>query len=206
MELEKRRQALQEEQRREKERRREEERREEERRRLREKEEQEQREREALRRQKEEEQRMERQREMERRREEERLKELERQEVRFTQRQTRGHASCTETDRYRGHASFIERDRYLDHTFVTETGTVTPVLCICKSRCKCARPLFQVAERQRRMEWERTKWEELHAQSEKEKRDIERLTARKRSLELELEAVVRFTLYIIYHITAPNDV
>ncbi|KAB5517083.1 hypothetical protein PHYPO_G00185360 [Pangasianodon hypophthalmus] len=86
MELEKRRQALQEEQRREQERRREEERREEERRRLREREEQERREREALRRQKEEEQRMERQREMERRREEERLKELERQEAAERQR------------------------------------------------------------------------------------------------------------------------
>ncbi|GAA6088556.1 intersectin-2a isoform X1 [Tachysurus ichikawai] len=126
LELEKRRQALQEEQRREQERRREEERREEERRRLREREEQERREREALRRQKEEEQRMERQREMERRREEERLKEMERQEA---------------------------------------------------------------AERQRRVEWERTKLVELQAQNEKEKRDIERLTARKRSLELELEAV-----------------
>ncbi|XP_060738674.1 intersectin-2a isoform X2 [Tachysurus vachellii] len=126
LELEKRRQALQEEQRREQERRREEERREEERRRLREREEQERREREALRRQKEEEQRMERQREMERRREEERLKEMERQEA---------------------------------------------------------------AERQRRVEWERTKLLELQAQNEKEKRDIERLTARKRSLELELEAV-----------------
>ncbi|KAM9495947.1 intersectin-2a isoform 2-T3 [Clarias gariepinus] len=126
MELEKRRQALQEEQRREVERRREEERREEERRRLREREEQERRVREALQRQKEEEQRMERQREMERRREEERLKELEKQEA---------------------------------------------------------------AKRQRRMEWEKTKWVELQAQSEKEKRDIERLTARKRSLEQELEAV-----------------
>ncbi|XP_060769787.1 intersectin-2a [Neoarius graeffei] len=126
MELEKRRQALQEAQRREEEKRREEERREEERRRLREREEQERREREALRRQKEEEQRVERQREMERQREEERLKELERQEA---------------------------------------------------------------AERQRRTEWERTKRAELQAQSEKEKRDIERLTARKRSLELELEAV-----------------
>ncbi|KAK3506610.1 hypothetical protein QTP70_011057 [Hemibagrus guttatus] len=86
LELEKRRQALQEEQRREEERRREEAQREEERRRLREREEQERREREALRRQKEEEQRMERQREMERRREEERLKELERQEVAERQR------------------------------------------------------------------------------------------------------------------------
>uniref|UniRef100_A0AAR2IZ48 Intersectin 2a n=1 Tax=Pygocentrus nattereri TaxID=42514 RepID=A0AAR2IZ48_PYGNA len=73
MELEKRRLALQEEQR------------EEERRRQKEREEQERREREArelaLRRQREEEQRMERQKEMERRREEERLKDLERQEV-----------------------------------------------------------------------------------------------------------------------------
>uniref|UniRef100_A0AAR2KW83 Intersectin 2a n=1 Tax=Pygocentrus nattereri TaxID=42514 RepID=A0AAR2KW83_PYGNA len=48
-------------------------------------------------------------------------------------------------------------------------------------------------ERQRRMEWERAKRAELQAQREREQRDIERLTARKRSLELELEAVVRFT-------------
>ncbi|KAL7872522.1 hypothetical protein SRHO_G00075050 [Serrasalmus rhombeus] len=130
MELEKRRLALQEEQRKEEERRREEERREEERRRQKEREEQERREREgrelALRRQREEEQRMERQKEMERRREEERLKDLERQEA---------------------------------------------------------------VERQRRMEWERAKRAELQAQREREQRDIERLTARKRSLELELEAV-----------------
>uniref|UniRef100_A0A8B9H6W5 Intersectin 2a n=1 Tax=Astyanax mexicanus TaxID=7994 RepID=A0A8B9H6W5_ASTMX len=76
MELEKRRVALQEEQRRE-----------EERRQQREREEQERREREArelaLRRQREEERRMEMQREMERQKEEERLKELERQEVLF---------------------------------------------------------------------------------------------------------------------------
>ncbi|KAF7694482.1 intersectin-2a isoform X2 [Silurus meridionalis] len=126
MELEKRRQALQEQQRREEGRRREEERWEEERRRLREREEQERREREALRQQREEEQRVERQKEMERQREEERLKKLERQEA---------------------------------------------------------------AERQKRMEWERSKRAELQVQGEKEKRDIERLTARKRSLELELEAV-----------------
>ncbi|XP_072533626.1 intersectin-2a isoform X2 [Salminus brasiliensis] len=130
LELEKRRLALQEEQRREQERRREEERREEERRRQKEREEQERREREtrelALRRQREEERRMEMQREMERQKEEERLKDLERQEA---------------------------------------------------------------AERQRRMEWERTKRAELQNQREREQRDIERLTARKRSLELELEAV-----------------
>lgn len=49
------------------------------------------------------------------------------------------------------------------------------------------------------MEWEKTKWVELQAQSEKEKRDIERLTARKRSLEQELEAVVRLPSYTITH-------
>ncbi|KAL1253625.1 hypothetical protein QQF64_015854, partial [Cirrhinus molitorella] len=83
-ELEKRRLALQEEQKREEERRRDEERREEERRRQKEREERERMEREAremeLRRQREEERRIERQRELERQREEERLKELERRE------------------------------------------------------------------------------------------------------------------------------
>ncbi|XP_062857887.1 intersectin-2a [Trichomycterus rosablanca] len=126
MELEKRRLALQDEQRCEEEQRREERRKEEDRKQQREREELEKREREALRRQREEEQRIEKQREMERRREEERLKEQERQEE---------------------------------------------------------------AERQRRKEWERTKRMELQAQREKENKDIERLTARKRSLELELEAV-----------------
>ncbi|KAK9956426.1 hypothetical protein ABG768_014161 [Culter alburnus] len=83
-ELEKRRLALLEEQKKEEERRREEERREEERRQQKEREERERKEREAremeLRRQREEERRIERQRELERQREEERLKELERRE------------------------------------------------------------------------------------------------------------------------------
>ncbi|KAI4882673.1 hypothetical protein NFI96_008926 [Prochilodus magdalenae] len=39
------------------------------------------------------------------------------------------------------------------------------------------------------MEWERTRRAELQAQREREQQDIQRLTARKRSLELELEAV-----------------
>ncbi|XP_067272987.1 intersectin-2a isoform X3 [Pseudorasbora parva] len=90
-ELEKRRLALLEEQKREQERRREEERREEERRLQKEREERERKEREAremeLRRQREEERRIERQRELERQREEERLKELERREA--TERQRR---------------------------------------------------------------------------------------------------------------------
>ncbi|XP_052390302.1 intersectin-2a isoform X1 [Carassius gibelio] len=84
-ELEKRRLALQEEQKREEERRREEARREDERRRQKEMEERERKEREAremeLRRQREEERRIERQKELERQREEERLKELERREA-----------------------------------------------------------------------------------------------------------------------------
>ncbi len=84
-ELEKRRLALQEEQKRVEERRREEERLDEERRRQKEREERERKERETremeLRRQREEERRIERQRELERQREEERLKELERREA-----------------------------------------------------------------------------------------------------------------------------
>ncbi|XP_016404248.1 intersectin-2-like [Sinocyclocheilus rhinocerous] len=90
-ELEKRRLALQEEQKREEERRREEARREEERRQQKEREERERNEREAremeLRRQREEERRIERQKELERQREEERLKELERREEAERQRQ-----------------------------------------------------------------------------------------------------------------------
>ncbi|ROL51010.1 Intersectin-2 [Anabarilius grahami] len=125
-ELEKRRLALLEEQKKEEERRREEERREEERRQQKEREERERKEREAremeLRRQREEERRIERQRELDRQREEERLKELERQQ-------------------------------------------------------------------QRRMEWEKSKRVELQTQREKEQSDIQRLKDRKRSLEMELEAV-----------------
>ncbi|XP_016311609.1 intersectin-2-like [Sinocyclocheilus anshuiensis] len=90
-ELEKRRLALQEEQKREEEKRREEARREEERRQQKEREEIERKEREAremeLRRQREEERRIERQKELERQREEERLKELERREEAERQRQ-----------------------------------------------------------------------------------------------------------------------
>ncbi|XP_056336813.1 intersectin-2a [Danio aesculapii] len=129
-ELEKRRLALQEQQKREEERRREDERRDEEKRQQKEREERERREREAremeIRRQREEERRMERHRELERQREEERLKELERREE---------------------------------------------------------------AERQRRREWEKSKRVELQTQKEKEQNDIQRLKDRKRSLEIELEAV-----------------
>ncbi|XP_051951880.1 intersectin-2a isoform X1 [Xyrauchen texanus] len=129
-ELEKRRLALQEEQKREEERLREEELREEERRQQKEREERERKQREAwemeLRRQREEEMRIERQREQERQREEERLKELERQEA---------------------------------------------------------------TERQRRIEWERSKRVELQIQREKEQSDIQKLKDKKRSLEMELEAV-----------------
>uniref|UniRef100_A0A8C2IF72 Intersectin 2a n=1 Tax=Cyprinus carpio TaxID=7962 RepID=A0A8C2IF72_CYPCA len=44
-------------------------------------------------------------------------------------------------------------------------------------------------ERQRRMEWEKSKRVELQTQREKEQIDIQRLKERKRSLEIELEAV-----------------
>lgn len=45
-------------------------------------------------------------------------------------------------------------------------------------------------ERQRREEWERGKREELSRRRTGEQEEISRLRARKRSLELELEAVV----------------
>lgn len=45
-------------------------------------------------------------------------------------------------------------------------------------------------ERQRREEWERGKKEELSRRRTGEQEEISRLRARKRSLELELEAVV----------------
>ena len=54
---------------------------------------------------------------------------------------------------------------------------------------------FQAAkmemERQRREEWERGKREELGRRKEGEQEEISRLRAKKKSLELELEAVVR---------------
>lgn len=48
-------------------------------------------------------------------------------------------------------------------------------------------------ERQRREEWERGKREELGRRREGEQDEICRLRAKKKSLELELEAVVRLT-------------
>uniref|UniRef100_A0A8C1VJ65 Intersectin 2a n=1 Tax=Cyprinus carpio TaxID=7962 RepID=A0A8C1VJ65_CYPCA len=55
-------------------------------------------------------------------------------------------------------------------------------------------------ERQRQMEWEKSKRVELQTQREKEQIDIQRLKERKRSLEIELEAVVRlpFLLFIFF--------
>lgn len=49
----------------------------------------------------------------------------------------------------------------------------------------------QEVERQRREEWERAKKEELRRRKEEEQEEISRLRAKKKSLELELEAVVR---------------
>lgn len=46
-------------------------------------------------------------------------------------------------------------------------------------------------ERQRREEWERGKKEELGKKKEGEQEEISRLRAKKKSLELELQAVVR---------------
>lgn len=48
----------------------------------------------------------------------------------------------------------------------------------------------QEMERQRREEWERGKKEELSRRKTAEQEEISRLRARKKSLELELEAVV----------------
>lgn len=48
----------------------------------------------------------------------------------------------------------------------------------------------QEVERQRREEWERGKKEELSRRRTGEQEEISRLKARKKSLELELEAVV----------------
>lgn len=49
----------------------------------------------------------------------------------------------------------------------------------------------QEMERQRREEWERAKKKELGRKREGEQEEISLLWARKKSLELELEAVVR---------------
>lgn len=70
--------------------------------------------------------------------------------------------------------------------------------------------LFQEAERQRRMEWEKSKRVELQTQREKEQSDIQRLKDRKRILEMELEAVVRlpflhsfFLFFLISYTCSP---
>uniref|UniRef100_A0A6Q2X5N2 Intersectin 2b n=1 Tax=Esox lucius TaxID=8010 RepID=A0A6Q2X5N2_ESOLU len=147
-ELEKRRQALQEAQRRE-----------EEKRQQKEREERERREREAReqeeRRKKEEERRLERQRELERQKEEERLKEIERKEVMMQRHQV-------------------------------------TVQCGCERVFDCVRPpqaAQRELERQRKEEWERRRRGELQSQKNQEQEDICTLKAKKRSLEMELEAV-----------------
>uniref|UniRef100_A0A8C1L8V5 Intersectin 2a n=1 Tax=Cyprinus carpio TaxID=7962 RepID=A0A8C1L8V5_CYPCA len=61
----------------------------------------------------------------------------------------------------------------------------------------------EAAERQRRMEWEKSKRVELQTQREKEQSDIQRLKDRKRSLEMELEAVVRLPLLLFYFFFLP---
>lgn len=141
-ELEKRRQALEEDQRKERERR--------------ERVEREARELENRRRL-EEERRLERQREMERQREEERLRELERKEARGA----------------------VLRLKTIEMVFLVNQ----PSLYVQAAK--------QEMERQRREEWERAKKEELGRRKEAEREEISRLRARKKSLELELEAVVR---------------
>ncbi|KAF3849769.1 hypothetical protein F7725_019488 [Dissostichus mawsoni] len=55
--------------------------------------------------------------------------------------------------------------------------------------CSCFKAAKQEMERQRREEWERGKREELGMRKEGEQEEISRLRAKKKSLELELEAV-----------------
>lgn len=57
--------------------------------------------------------------------------------------------------------------------------------------CSCFKAAKQEMERQHREEWERGKREELGMRKEGEQEEISRLRAKKKGLELELEAVVR---------------
>lgn len=60
----------------------------------------------------------------------------------------------------------------------------------------------QEMERQRREEWERGKKEELSRRRTGEQEEISRLRAKKKSLELELEAVVSAELMFLIQRTA----
>lgn len=63
----------------------------------------------------------------------------------------------------------------------------------------------QEMERQRREEWERGKKEELSRRRTGEQEEISRLRAKKRSLELELEAVVRPAVLISVFLNQRTD-
>lgn len=63
-------------------------------------------------------------------------------------------------------------------------------------------PYFQAAkqelERQRRLEWERIRRQELLSQKNREQEEIVRLSSKKKSLHLELEALVWLMLSEVY--------
>ena len=154
----------------------------------------------------EEERRMERQREMERQRDEERLRELERKEVGrelfpFSLVCFMVHASMrvyvvlhivylTPGLLYISrlflisflHLSFCLSLYFFPSLSFTFSPPLSPLLF---SVCE------QELERQQRVEWERGKKEELGKKKERELEEILKLRAKKKSLEMELEAVVR---------------
>lgn len=64
-------------------------------------------------------------------------------------------------------------------------------ICSCSVLCMgCLQAAQRELERQRKEEWERRRRGELQIKREQEQDDIIRLKAKKRSLEMELEAVV----------------
>lgn len=65
-------------------------------------------------------------------------------------------------------------------------------LYTCLSCMGCFQAAKQKLEQQRKEEWERQRRGELHRKKEQEQDDILKLKAKKRSLEMELEAVVSY--------------
>lgn len=61
----------------------------------------------------------------------------------------------------------------------------------------CVKAAKRELERQRQLEWERTRRQELLTQRNREQENIVLLKARKKTLEFELEALVRALLYTL---------
>lgn len=74
---------------------------------------------------------------------------------------------------------------------------LNPISIICNLLSVCVKAAKRELERQRLLEWERTRRQELLTQRNREQENIVLLKARKKTLEFELEALVHALPYTL---------